>query len=86
MQLILPCPSLPGLAITAAAISRAVFALWRDPEGPNLVVFTGAALLIFLISGAFHSSGLLRAIVGIHRFLAAVLVQIGVGCAMFALG
>jgi len=86
MQFNLPSLTLPILAITAVAISRAVFALWRDPEGPNLVVVTGSALLIFLVSGAFHSSGLLRSIGGIYRLLAAVLVQIVVGCAMFAAG
>jgi len=77
---------LPVLAITATAISRAVFALWRDPEGPNLVVVAGAALLIFLISGAFHSSSLLCSMGGRDRLLTAVLVQVAVGCAMFALG
>ncbi len=48
--------SLIILAITALVGSRLLFALFNDPEGPNLLVVTvGAAIIYFLSLGVYVS-------------------------------
>src|SRR4051794_2446886 len=48
--------SLVILAITAVACSRMTFAFFNDPEGPNLLVVTGMAAVIYLVSSAVYLS------------------------------
>jgi hypothetical protein len=65
------------LAVTALALSRGMFYLFSDPEGPNLVVVAGMALILFAASIAgnyFHSSTI--AVLGTRRLVIAVVVQI----------
>ena len=46
--------SLSILFVTAATLSRTMFSLLNDPEGPNLVVVLGAAVVIYAVSlGAY---------------------------------
>jgi hypothetical protein len=42
--------SLIILAITALILSRLMFLLFNDPEGPNLGVVTGMALIVYVPS------------------------------------
>jgi hypothetical protein len=43
------------LAIASLGLSRIVFLFIHDPEGPNLVVVLGLALIIFLVSLGIYS-------------------------------
>ena len=65
------------LALTAVVLSRAMFALFDDPEGPNLLVVGIAAVFVFGVSLAvnyFHSSTF--AVVGRNRLIVAILAQV----------
>jgi hypothetical protein len=42
--------SLVILALTATAFSRIIFTLFKDPEGPNLLVVMVTAVIIFGLS------------------------------------
>jgi hypothetical protein len=44
-----------GLGITALSFSRLVFFFFNDPEGPNLVVVIGLALILYLPSLIVYS-------------------------------
>jgi len=44
--------SLLILAVVSLALSRAMFYFINDPEGPNLVVVMGLAVIIFIILSA----------------------------------
>jgi hypothetical protein len=68
--------SLLILAITALVCSRAMFAFFRDPEGPNLLVVTGMAAVIYLISVAVYLSDLFPSLTGFKRSSAATFIQI----------
>jgi hypothetical protein len=46
--------SLLILAITAIACSSVMFLFFNDPEGPNLLVVTGAAAIVYLLSLAVY--------------------------------
>jgi hypothetical protein len=62
------------LAITAFACSRTLFFLFNDPEGPNLLIVTVLAAILYfpaLIAWAFIPSK-----IGHKRLLVAVCVQI----------
>jgi hypothetical protein len=56
--------SLLVLAITALACSRAIFAFIDDPEGPNLLVVTTMAAVIYLISSAVYLSNVFPPLTG----------------------
>jgi hypothetical protein len=67
------------LGITALALSRVTFSLFNDPEGPNLLIVVGLALILYLLSltaYAFNSS-----ITGLKRLVLAISIQ-----ALFAAG
>jgi hypothetical protein len=68
--------SLLLLAATALACSRAVFAFFRDPEGPNLVVVIGLAAFIYLPSLVFYLSNAVRALPRLSRLLVAIFIQL----------
>lgn len=71
--------SLLILGITALALSRVTFSLFNDPEGPNLLIVVGLALILYLLSltaYAFNSS-----ITGLKRLVLAISIQ-----ALFAAG
>ena len=67
--------SLILFGITALALSRTLLALFDDPEGPNLLVVTVLAIIVYLLSltvflfNPFKDSGL-------KRFLLVILIQI----------
>jgi hypothetical protein len=63
-------------AITAVACSRIMFALFQDPEGPNLLVVTGMAAVIYVVSAAFYLSNICPWLTGFKRSSAAVFIQI----------
>lgn len=52
--------SLVLLGVTAIVCSRVLFALFDDPEGPNLLVVVGMAVLIYLLSLAAYVYGPVR--------------------------
>ena len=68
--------SLLILAITAFPCSRMMFALFHDPEGPNLLVVTAMASIIFLVSSAVYLSNIYPSLTGFKRTLAAIVIQI----------
>ena len=68
--------SLLILAMTALACSRGMFALFDDPEGPNLLVVGGMAAIIYLMSSAVYLSSLFPALTGVKRSSAAIFIQI----------
>ena len=77
--------SLLLLAIAAFPCARAIFAFIAEPEGPNLLVVTGMAAILFVISAAGYLSNLFPSLTGFRRSVAAIIVQIIVA-AGFALG
>ena len=68
--------SLLILAITAVACSRIMFAFFHDPEGPNLLVVTGMAAVIYLISSAVYLSNFSPSLTGFKRSSATIFIQI----------
>jgi len=42
------------LGITALTLSRVMFSLFNDPEGPNLLVVIGMASIIYVLSFAAY--------------------------------
>jgi hypothetical protein len=77
--------SLLILAITAVVCSRTMFAFFHDPEGPNLLVVTGMAAVIYLISLAVYLSNIYPSLTGFKRSAATILIQMLV-TASFYLG
>jgi hypothetical protein len=71
------------LAITAATCSRAVLALFHDPEGPNLVVVGGMAAVIYAISLAAYLAKVFPSLTGTKRTAAAVGIQIVVAAGIY---
>jgi hypothetical protein len=71
------------LAITAVACSRIVFAFFHDPEGPNLLVVTGMAAVIYLISAAVYLSNFSPSLTGFKRSSAAICIQIFVATGFY---
>ena len=68
--------SLLILAITAAACSRIIFAFFHDPEGPNLLVVTVMAAVIYLMSSAVYLSNLFPSLTGLKRSTAMIFLQL----------
>lgn len=71
------------LAITAAMCSRVTFALFDDPEGPNLVVVSGLGLVILLISLTVYFSGFFSEVRGLKRAAGAIPIQLIVAAAFY---
>jgi hypothetical protein len=69
--------SLLILGLTAILCSRAMFLFFNDPEGPNLLVVMGMAVIVYFLSLAVYllgSSTLL--LTGIKRLLLVIFIQI----------
>ena len=75
--------SLLILAITAVACSRIMFAFFHDPEGPNLLVVTGMAAVIYLISSAIYVSNVYPSLTGFKRSSATIFIQIFVATSFY---
>jgi hypothetical protein len=75
--------SLLVLGVTAASGARVVLALFHDPEGPNLVVVGGLAVIIYAISLAAYLSNAVPSLAGYGRSAAAVGVQIVVAAGIY---
>ena len=74
------------LVITAFACSRMIFALFNDPEGPNLFVVTGMAAFLYIISAAAYISHIYPSLAAFKRCSVAILIQVSIAaCAYFAL-
>jgi hypothetical protein len=67
--------SLLILAATALVCSRVLFFVFNDPEGPNLVVVTGLALVVYLLSLAVYLLSPLK-ITGVRRLAAVIGIQV----------
>ena len=63
------------LAITAVACSMTMFAFFRDPEGPNLLVVTGMAAVIYLVSSVVYLSDVCSSPTGFKRISATIFIQ-----------
>ena len=75
--------SLLVLAISAIACSRIMFALFQDPEGPNLLVVAGMAVVIYLPSSAVYLSNLFPALAGFKRSAAAIFIQMFIAAGFY---
>lgn len=75
--------SLLILVITAFVCSRALFALFDDPEGPNLLIVTVMAAILYLPSAGAYLSKLCPPLRGFKRTLAAVLIQVLVAAGFY---
>jgi hypothetical protein len=64
--------SLVILGITAIILSRLPFVFFNDPEGPNLLVLSVAAAIVFFVSLATYLFG----ISNYKRLLTAVFIQV----------
>ena len=71
--------SLLILGLTALVCSRMMFAFFDDPEGPNLLVVVGAALIIYGVSLLTYASNLL----GLKRFFLAVFIQVAMSILLY---
>lgn len=60
------------LAITALVLSRAMFVFFNDPEGPNLLVVTVLAVIVYVVSLASYASKFSNS----KKLLLAILIQI----------
>jgi hypothetical protein len=75
--------SLLILAITAGVCSRIMFALFNDPEGPNVLVVTVMASVIYGVSLAVHLSNVCPRLAGFKRTLATIFIQIFVATGFY---
>jgi hypothetical protein len=66
--------SLITLGITALICSRALFFFFDDPEGPNLLIVTVMALILYFVSLAVYRFNL--SLTGLKRLLLAILIQV----------
>jgi hypothetical protein len=73
--------SLLIMGITALICSRALFALFNDPEGPNLLVVVVMAAILYLASLAVFVFGV--PISGLKRLLIAVFIQVLLAAALY---
>ena len=64
------------LAITAGVCSRIIFALFNDPEGPNLLVVTVMAAVIYLLSAPVYLSNVYPSLTGFKRSSVTIFIQI----------
>ena len=77
--------SLIILGVTALLVSRAMFAFIDDPEGPNLLIVTVLAAIVWLLSLGLYVRSHLVTITGLKRLLLAVLVQMMIVTALHLL-
>ncbi len=76
--------SLIILAVTALLSSRAMFAFFNDPEGPNLLIVVVLAAVVYLLSWAAYT--FLPLATGFKKLSLAVLVQIVIVVVLYFLG
>ena len=62
------------LGMTSLVCSRAMFYFFNDPEGPNLLVVTGMAVIVYLPSLAAYS--FVPSVKGLKRLLVAIAIQV----------
>ncbi|MBS1532141.1 MAG: hypothetical protein JSU01_17700 [Bacteroidetes bacterium] len=67
--------SLIILAATAIICSRLLFFFFRDPEGPNLLIVAGLALVVYILSLLAYLFGPPK-MKGAGRLLAAICFQV----------
>jgi FtsH-binding integral membrane protein len=75
--------SLLILVITALVCSRAMFALFNDPEGPNLLIVVVMAALLYalsLVAYLFKFPGN-----GLKKLLLAIIVQVIIATVLYFL-
>jgi hypothetical protein len=77
--------SLLILAVTAALCARVMLALFRDPEGPNLLVVGAMAAAIYAVSLAVYLSKFFPSLGGYKRVAAAIALQILVTTGLYFL-
>ena len=53
-----------------------MFAFFHDPEGPNLLVVTGMAAVIYLVSSAVYLSNIYPSLTEFKRSSATIFIQI----------
>lgn len=75
--------SLLILVVTAFLCSRALFALFADPEGPNLLVVTVMAAILWGVSSAGYLSNFVPSLAGRKRMLAAIVLQMVVAAGFY---
>ena len=75
--------SLLILAVTAAACSRGMFVFFHDREGPNVLVVTGMAAVIYVISSAVYLSNFSPSLKGLKRSAATIFIQIFVATGIY---
>ena len=66
--------SLLILGITSLVLSRALFALFNDPEGPNLLIVVGMAVILYGLSVAVYVFN--SATIGFKKLLLSIAVQV----------
>lgn len=70
------------LAITALGLSRATFALFDDPEGPNLLIVVVFAAVLYFLSRASYSFKSIK-LTGFKRLLLTILIQVIIGAIFY---
>jgi hypothetical protein len=60
-----------------------MFAFFHDPEGPNLLVVTGMASVIYLVSSAVYLSNVYPSLTGLKRCSATIFMQIFVAAGFY---
>jgi hypothetical protein len=60
-----------------------MFAFFHDPEGPNLLVVTGMAAVIYLVSSTVYLSSVSPSLTGLKRTSVTVLIQIFVATGIY---
>ena len=68
--------SLIILGITGILVSRLMFVFFNDPEGPNLLVVTVAALIVYVLTLGIYLSKAFPSITGIKRILLGIFTQL----------
>jgi hypothetical protein len=71
--------SLLILAITAIVCSHVMFLFFNDPEGPNLLIVIGMAVVVYFLSLVAY----LFNISGSKKLLLAILIQIVIAVALY---
>lgn len=75
MQLSSKTSSLLILGITALILSRSMFALFDDPEGPNLLIVVVMGVILYVPSVLMYLFGLPKSET-VQKLLIAILVQV----------
>ncbi len=75
--------SLFTLGITSLVCSRAMFSFFNDPEGPNLLIVVGLAVIVYLISLGIYVYSPLAKQNPLKRVLLLILIQVGIVTALY---